>query len=186
MVSVDRPDSDTKAADYITDVTSSECCWKLPGAETDCQVDLRSVWQSVRRVTDGPAPSCPLIGIIQLCCSALCPVELLVSPLSPARPDAAAFLPSCESAPSGFMGLVETRVYSPLRTQSASLTEEKSSWSFLVPLVSFGMGNCLEWPLRTVGQSAFLLSHVCHISARSCAAAFLPLLTLTIAATPQH
>lgn len=50
----------------------------------------------------------------------------------------------------GFMGLVETRVYTPLRTQSASLTERRPTWSFSVPLLSFGMGNCLDWPLRTV------------------------------------
>lgn len=77
------------------------------------------------------------------------------------------------------MGLVETRVYTPLRIQTSSLTEEKPSWSLLVPLVSCGMGNCLDWPLRTVILSVALL-HLVFFSYSSfsvqfcsCAAAFL-------------
>ncbi|XP_026199237.1 calcium-binding protein 1a isoform X4 [Anabas testudineus] len=46
------------------------------------------------------------------------------------------------------MGLAETRVCTPLKTQTANLTEKKSSWSILVPLFSFGMGNCLDGPVR--------------------------------------
>ncbi|XP_042276094.1 calcium-binding protein 1-like isoform X4 [Thunnus albacares] len=44
------------------------------------------------------------------------------------------------------MGLAETRV---CKTQTVNITEKKSSWSFLVPLFSFGMGNCLDSPVRT-------------------------------------
>ncbi|XP_040012288.1 calcium-binding protein 1a isoform X5 [Xiphias gladius] len=47
------------------------------------------------------------------------------------------------------MGIAETRVCTTLKTQTANLKEKKSSWSFLVSLFSFGMGNCLAWPLRT-------------------------------------
>ncbi|XP_076587728.1 calcium-binding protein 1a isoform X4 [Chaetodon auriga] len=47
------------------------------------------------------------------------------------------------------MGLVETRVCTLLKIQTANSTEKKSSWSFSVPLLSFGMGNCLDRPLRT-------------------------------------
>lgn len=36
------------------------------------------------------------------------------------------------------------------KIQTANLTEKRSSWSFLAPLFSSGMGNCLDWPLRTV------------------------------------
>ncbi|XP_061622434.1 calcium-binding protein 1a isoform X2 [Phyllopteryx taeniolatus] len=45
------------------------------------------------------------------------------------------------------MGLVETRVYAPLKSQAATVTEKRSSWSFLMPFFSFGMGNCLPSPL---------------------------------------
>ncbi|XP_078106367.1 calcium-binding protein 1a isoform X2 [Sander vitreus] len=47
------------------------------------------------------------------------------------------------------MGLAVSRVCTPLKIQTANLTEKRSSCSFLVPLFSFGMGNCLHWPLRT-------------------------------------
>ncbi|KAM9858271.1 calcium-binding protein 1a isoform 2-T2 [Aulostomus maculatus] len=46
------------------------------------------------------------------------------------------------------MGLAETRVYTPLQTQTANVMEKKSLWSFLEPLFSVGMGNCLDSPLR--------------------------------------
>ncbi|XP_040012286.1 calcium-binding protein 1a isoform X3 [Xiphias gladius] len=52
------------------------------------------------------------------------------------------------------MGIAETRVCTTLKTQTANLKEKKSSWSFLVSLFSFGMGNCLAWPLRTMFQDA--------------------------------
>nr|XP_046242612.1 calcium-binding protein 1a isoform X3 [Scatophagus argus] len=52
------------------------------------------------------------------------------------------------------MDLAETRVCSPLKIQTAGLTEKKFSWSFLVPLVSFGMGNCLDWPVTTMLRDA--------------------------------
>ncbi|XP_051923535.1 calcium-binding protein 1a isoform X2 [Hippocampus zosterae] len=48
------------------------------------------------------------------------------------------------------MGLVETRVYAPLASQAANVSSGKgSSWSFLMPFFSFGMGNCLDSPLIT-------------------------------------
>ncbi|XP_067377510.1 calcium-binding protein 1a isoform X4 [Channa argus] len=47
------------------------------------------------------------------------------------------------------MGLAETRVCTPLKFQTTNLTVQKPSWSFLVSLMSSGMGNCLDWPLRT-------------------------------------
>ncbi|KAI4820240.1 hypothetical protein KUCAC02_028224 [Chaenocephalus aceratus] len=40
------------------------------------------------------------------------------------------------------------------KIQTANLTEKRSSWSFLAPLFSSGMGNCLDWPLRTMLQDA--------------------------------
>ncbi|XP_067459837.1 calcium-binding protein 1a isoform X2 [Thunnus thynnus] len=49
------------------------------------------------------------------------------------------------------MGLAETRVS---KTQTVNITEKKPSWSFLVPLFSFGMGNCLDSPVRTMLQDA--------------------------------
>ncbi|XP_077571345.1 calcium-binding protein 1a isoform X2 [Stigmatopora nigra] len=42
------------------------------------------------------------------------------------------------------MGLVETRIYSPLKGRAANVTEKRPSWSFLMPFFSFGMGNCLD------------------------------------------
>ncbi|XP_059194185.1 calcium-binding protein 1a isoform X3 [Centropristis striata] len=52
------------------------------------------------------------------------------------------------------MGLAVTRVCSPLKIQTANLTKKRSSWSFLVPFLSFGMGNCVDWPMRTMLQDA--------------------------------
>ncbi|XP_067377508.1 calcium-binding protein 1a isoform X2 [Channa argus] len=52
------------------------------------------------------------------------------------------------------MGLAETRVCTPLKFQTTNLTVQKPSWSFLVSLMSSGMGNCLDWPLRTMLQDA--------------------------------
>ncbi|XP_035808063.1 calcium-binding protein 1a isoform X4 [Amphiprion ocellaris] len=53
------------------------------------------------------------------------------------------------------MGLAETRVCAPFTTQTANLPEKKPSCSFLVHLFSFGMGNCLDWPLRTDAERRF-------------------------------
>lgn len=60
-----------------------------------------------------------------------------------------------------FMGLTETRVSPPAQIP------EKSSWSFLVPLVSVGMGNCLDWPLKTVGALVgFSAVSIWHFTAK--------------------
>lgn len=48
------------------------------------------------------------------------------------------------------MGLTESRVCVPLKIQPENLKEKKSSWSYLMPLFSIAMGNCLDWPLRAV------------------------------------
>lgn len=64
--------------------------------------------------------------------------------------------------PGGFMGLAESRVNLPVKAQIANLTTKKSSWSYLMPLFSFGMGNCLEWPLRAVRLSSVWLTPVIH------------------------
>ncbi|XP_077418489.1 calcium-binding protein 1a isoform X2 [Vanacampus margaritifer] len=42
------------------------------------------------------------------------------------------------------MGLVETRLYAPLKSQALDVPEKNSSWSFLMPFFSFGMSNCLD------------------------------------------
>ncbi|XP_061585794.1 calcium-binding protein 1-like isoform X1 [Cololabis saira] len=42
------------------------------------------------------------------------------------------------------MGLGESRIFLPFKSQTVNLTTKKSSWSFLMPLFSFGVGNCLE------------------------------------------
>lgn len=60
------------------------------------------------------------------------------------------------------MGLALVRT--PLKIRTANLTEKRSSWSFLVPLFSSGMGNCLDWPLRTVG----MFSLWCTLSSSLC------------------
>ncbi|XP_029016896.1 calcium-binding protein 1a isoform X2 [Betta splendens] len=46
------------------------------------------------------------------------------------------------------MGLAETRVCTPLKTHTANLRKKKTSWSFLVPFISFGMGNSFNRPDR--------------------------------------
>ncbi|XP_054906904.1 calcium-binding protein 1a isoform X2 [Poeciliopsis prolifica] len=46
------------------------------------------------------------------------------------------------------MGLAESRDCIPLKIRPANLKQRKSSWSYLMPLFSVGMGNCLVWPLR--------------------------------------
>ncbi|XP_023199958.1 calcium-binding protein 1 isoform X3 [Xiphophorus maculatus] len=52
------------------------------------------------------------------------------------------------------MGLAESRVCIPLKIRPANLKQRKSSWSYLMPLFSVGMGNCLVWPLRAMFQDA--------------------------------
>nr|XP_057927781.1 calcium-binding protein 1a isoform X2 [Doryrhamphus excisus] len=42
------------------------------------------------------------------------------------------------------MGLTETRICTPLKSQAANLAEKRSSWSFLMPIFSLGIGNCLD------------------------------------------
>ncbi|KAF7199759.1 transcript variant X3 [Nothobranchius furzeri] len=45
------------------------------------------------------------------------------------------------------MGLAKSRVCLPIKTQTANI-KKRYSWSYLMPFFSFGMGNCLDWPLR--------------------------------------
>ncbi|XP_013871038.1 calcium-binding protein 1a isoform X2 [Austrofundulus limnaeus] len=50
------------------------------------------------------------------------------------------------------MGLAKSRVFFPLKTQPANIVKKRYSWSYLMPFFSFGMGNCLDWPLRAMLQ----------------------------------
>ncbi|XP_061763169.1 calcium-binding protein 1a isoform X2 [Nerophis ophidion] len=47
------------------------------------------------------------------------------------------------------MGLIQTRIYTPLKSHAGSVTEKRASWSFLMPIFSLGMGNCLDSAFTT-------------------------------------
>lgn len=111
----------------------------------------------MKHVTDSVSPSSPLIGIyFSSSLSLLVSLpRLTVASFVYSRKfqhrALHSFLSRLYVSIPVFMGLAVTRVCTPLRIQTAKITARRSSWSFLVPLFSFGMGNCFDWPLRTVG-----------------------------------